>query len=39
MLFDRGFEEIGFIGSIYATSGIRDRYCAEVNTKAMVRVA
>lgn len=27
VLFDRGFEEIGFIGSIYATSSIMDRYC------------
>lgn len=27
LLFARGFEEIGFIGSIYATSSIMDRYC------------
>lgn len=27
MLFERGIHEIGFIGSIYATSSIMDRYC------------
>lgn len=27
ILFERGLEEIGFIGSIYATSSIMDRYC------------
>lgn len=27
LLFEQGFEEIGFIGSIYATSSIMDRYC------------
>ena len=27
VLFEHGFEEIGFIGSIYATSSIMDRYC------------
>lgn len=27
LLFDQGMEEIGFIGSIYATSSIMDRYC------------
>lgn len=27
LLFDQGFREIGFIGSIYATSSIMDRYC------------
>lgn len=27
VLFERGLEEIGFIGSIYATSSIMDRYC------------
>lgn len=33
VLFERGFDEIGFIGSIYATSSIMDRYCGYV--KAM----
>lgn len=27
ILFEHGLEEIGFIGSIYATSSIMDRYC------------
>lgn len=27
VLFERGIREIGFIGSIYATSSIMDRYC------------
>lgn len=27
LLFERGLEKIGFIGSIYATSSIMDRYC------------
>lgn len=27
LLFAQGFREIGFIGSIYATSSIMDRYC------------
>ena len=27
LLFEQGMEEIGFIGSIYATSSIMDRYC------------
>lgn len=27
LLFERGLDEIGFIGSIYATSSIMDRYC------------
>lgn len=27
LLFDRGFEEIGFVGSIHATNSIMDRYC------------
>lgn len=27
LLFERGIHEIGFIGSIYATSSIMDRYC------------
>lgn len=27
LLFDRGIEEIGFIGSIHATNSIMDRYC------------
>ncbi len=27
LLFAQGFEKIGFIGSIYATSSIMDRYC------------
>ncbi len=27
LLFERGLERIGFIGSIYATSSIMDRYC------------
>lgn len=27
LLFERGIEKIGFIGSIYATSSIMDRYC------------
>ncbi len=27
LLFERGIREIGFIGSIYATSSIMDRYC------------
>lgn len=27
LLFSQGFQEIGFIGSIYATSSIMDRYC------------
>lgn len=27
LLFERGMEKIGFIGSIYATSSIMDRYC------------
>lgn len=27
LLFEKGFEDIGFIGSIYATSSIMDRYC------------
>lgn len=27
ILFDRGLEEIGFIGSIHATNSIMDRYC------------
>lgn len=26
-LFEQGIEEIGFVGSIYATSSIMDRYC------------
>ncbi|MDE5908679.1 MAG: LacI family DNA-binding transcriptional regulator [Lachnospiraceae bacterium] len=27
ILFDRGLEEIGFVGSIHATNSIMDRYC------------
>lgn len=27
VLFERGLDELGFIGSIYATSSIMDRYC------------
>lgn len=27
LLFEQGIEDIGFIGSIYATSSIMDRYC------------
>ncbi|GFI61428.1 putative HTH-type transcriptional repressor ExuR [Clostridiales bacterium] len=27
LLFDRGLEEIGFVGSIHATNSIMDRYC------------
>lgn len=33
ILFEHGLEEIGFIGSIYATSSIMDRYCGYI--KAM----
>lgn len=33
LLFEHGLEEIGFIGSIYATSSIMDRYCGYI--KAM----
>ncbi len=35
VLFERGFDEIGFIGSIYATSSIMDRYFGYVKAMTM----
>lgn len=38
LLFAHGFEEIGFIGSIYATSSIMDRYCGYMKAMTQHRV-
>lgn len=38
ILFEQGFREIGFIGSIYATSSIMDRYCGFMKAMTQHRV-
>lgn len=39
LLFAQGFREIGFIGSIYATSSIMDRYCGFLKSVMQHRVS
>lgn len=38
LLFAQGFREIGFIGSIYATSSIMDRYCGFMKSNLEHRI-
>lgn len=38
ILFEQGFREVGFIGSIYATSSIMDRYCGFMKAMTQHRV-
>lgn len=38
LLFERGMEKIGFIGSIYATSSIMDRYCGFLKSVMQHRI-
>lgn len=38
LLFAQGFREIGFIGSIYATSSIMDRYCGFLKSVMQHRI-